>query len=192
MTEPREDRCYVVLKRAMDIVGALLGLFFLSFLFLPIAIAIKLNSQGPIFFVQTRVGRGGRLFSMYKFRTMYLDSPALGKVPLDEDTRVTTVGRFLRRMGLDEMPQFINVLKGEMSLVGPRPELPELFAAYAPWQRRRIEVLPGVTGWWQVNGRKQPMIDYIHYDIYYVENRSLALDLKILLMTIPALMRSEA
>ena len=192
MIRRHKPTCYRVCKRALDLLGAAAGLVVLGILFLPVAIAIKLDSPGPIFFVQARVGKDERVFPFYKFRTMRIGSPVLGKLPSDHDARVTAVGRFLRRTGIDEVPQFINVLRGEMSLVGPRPELPDFFPHYAPWQRRRVEVLPGITGWWQVNGRRQPMQENISYDIYYVDHCSLALDLKILLLTIPALFRPEA
>ncbi len=175
----------------MDLVGAALGLVLFAALFPPIALAIALSSGVPILFVQERVGQDGRPFPLVKFRTLPLGagSRATGS---DGEDRITGVGRFLRRSGLDELPQFINVLRGEMSLVGPRPELPELYAGYAPWQRRRVEVLPGMTGWWQVQGRPQPMADHIRHDIYYLENRCLALDLRILLLTVPSLVLGRA
>ncbi len=179
-------------KRALDLLGASLGLIGLGLVFLPLAAAIALDSPGPILFVQVRVGKDRRPFRLVKFRTMRVDGPRPGSPPLGEEARVTALGRFLRRTALDELPQFVNVLRGEMSLVGPRPELPVLFAAYAPWQQRRVEVLPGMTGWWQVNGRRQPMRDHVHYDLWYIDHRSLAFDLRILLLTVPALVGANA
>jgi lipopolysaccharide/colanic/teichoic acid biosynthesis glycosyltransferase len=120
-----------------------------------------------------------------------LNSAHYGPKPTQDDERVTRVGRFLRRTSLDEFPQFYNVLRGDMSLVGPRPEQVPLAVSYEPWQRRRFAVKPGLTGWWQVNGRKQPMYEHIEYDIYYVEHRSLQLDLIILLRTAGALISGE-
>ncbi len=181
-------RGYLAAKRAIDVAGACIGLLVLGVLLPPIAMAIKASSRGPIFFVQDRVGKDGKLFPVLKCRTMRAGTLSIEQGLLHEEVGITVVGRFLRRTGLDEMPQFINVLRGEMSLVGPRPELPQLYALYAPWQRRRVEVLPGMTGWWQVHGRPQPMIDHIRYDIEYIENRSLGLDLRILLLTIPSLL----
>ena len=129
---------------------------------------------------------------LYKFRTMTVDSPTYGPKPERfDDERVTRVGRFLRRTSLDEVPQLLNVLRGEMSLVGPRPEQPFLVERYAQWQRERLEVLPGMTGWWQVNGRKQPMHDHVEEDLYYVRNRSLWLDLRILARTVGVVLRGN-
>ena len=164
-------------RRLLDLAGGCVGLLLLGVLFVPIALAILLEDGPPVVFAQTRVGKGERLFRIFKLRT------------IAHDGRITRVGRWLRRSALDELPQFWNVLRGEMSLVGPRPELPELYAAYQPWQRRRVEVLPGLTGWWQVNGRSQPMIDHVRYDIEYLERRSLLWDLYILLLTGPSLLQ---
>jgi len=157
-----------------------------------IAVAIKLDSKGPALLKQERVGKGGVPFGMYKFRTMINESSPFGSKPLSRnDPRITRVGRFLRRSSLDELPQLVNVLKGDMSLVGPRPELPFLVARYEPWQRQRLDVLPGITGWWQVSGRKQPMRDHTEYDICYVENQSVLLDLRILCKTIGAVIKGQ-
>jgi len=162
-----------------------------------IAIAIKLDSPGPVIFKQQRVGENEQLFWMYKFRSMVPDADQrladvikydqngniIHKAP--DDPRVTRVGRFLRRTSLDELPQFFNVLKGDMSLVGPRPELPTLVKQhYKPWQHKRFAVPQGVTGWWQVNGRSdKPLHLHTEDDIYYIQNYSLLLDLQILLKT---------
>jgi len=164
-------------------------------LMLLIAILIKLDSPGPAIIRQQRVGENGRLFEMLKFRTMRAGeeqrvpklTDGLHKRP--RDPRVTRLGRFLRRYSLDELPQLINVLKGEMSLVGPRPELPWLVERYESWQRRRFAVPPGMTGWWQVNGRSErPMHLHVEDDLYYIRNYSLWMDLVILLRTVPAVL----
>jgi exopolysaccharide biosynthesis polyprenyl glycosylphosphotransferase len=177
-----------VLKRALDIVvaGGLLILF--APLMVGIAIAIRLDSRGPALFKQVRVGRHGKLFEMYKFRTMHVDADPYAPAPTDpEDPRITRIGRWLRRYSLDEFPQLINVLKGEMSMVGPRPEMPFLVEQYEEWQRRRLDVKPGVTGLWQIVGRKNlPLSLNLEYDFYYIKNQSLFFDLVILLKTIPA------
>jgi lipopolysaccharide/colanic/teichoic acid biosynthesis glycosyltransferase len=154
------------------------------------AIAIRLREGGPVFLSQKRVGENGRIFPMLKFRTMKpnarrprQDSEGFLHKRVD-DPRVTRVGRFLRRTSLDELPQIWNVLKGEMSLVGPRPELPQLVERYQLWQRKRFAVPQGMTGWWQVNGRSdKPMHLHTEDDLYYVQNYSIGLDLFILLKT---------
>jgi lipopolysaccharide/colanic/teichoic acid biosynthesis glycosyltransferase len=174
---------YLGLKRLMDIAGSLAGLLATAVLYVPIAIAIKRDSAGPVIFSQDRVGKGERIFTIHKFRTMHWNSPANGAKPTANDERVTPVGRFLRRTSMDELPQFYDVLRGNMSLVGPRPEQLPLLAHYQTWQRGRFTVKPGLTGWWQVNGRKQPMLDHIDEDLFYVEHQSLRLDAFILLRT---------
>jgi len=175
----------------MDVIGGIVGLGITAVVYLPIAVAIKLDSPGPIFFVQERIGKGERLFKMHKFRTMHWKTRTDGTKPGPNDERVTRVGRFLRRTSMDELPQFYNVLRGEMSLVGPRPEQAQLLDRYQNWQRRRFAVKPGLTGWWQVNGRKQPMQDHIEEDIYYVEHVSLWLDLVILFRTAWAVLNGK-
>lgn len=169
-----------------------------------IAIAIRLEGAGPIMFSQQRVGENGRLFWMYKFRTMVPDAENIRHLVerIDEkgnlihktmnDPRVTRVGRFLRRTSLDELPQLFNVLSGDMSLIGPRPELPYLVKQYKPWQRTRFAVPQGITGWWQVNGRSdKPMHLHTEDDLYYVRNYSLILDIRILLKTIATVLRGR-
>ena len=172
-------------KRFIDLLLAIpLILLALPLLSL-IALAIRLDSPGPVIFKQPRVGEGGRLFGMFKFRTMSMEhvDPSGLEPKRPEDPRVTTVGRWLRQTSLDELPQLISVIRGEMSLVGPRPEVIANVAGYQPWQRERFAVPQGMTGWWQVQGRTQPMYAYTEQDLYYVRNCSLWLDLKILLMT---------
>ncbi len=188
------------IKRVMDIAGAAVGLVVTSPLLIVIALLIKLDSPGPVLIRQQRVGENGRLFEMLKFRTMRAGEErkegaiaAGAGQPLPhkrrDDPRVTRLGRLLRRYSLDELPQLINVLKGEMSLVGPRPELPWLVDRYESWQRRRFAVPPGMTGWWQVNGRSdRPMHLHVEDDLYYIRNYSLWLDVLILLKTVPAVL----
>lgn len=188
----------LVLKRTIDIVFSSLGLLILSPLLLVIAVVIKLDSPGPILFRQTRVGKGGREFEMFKFRSMYIDAENRkaelekyneAKGPLfkiREDPRRTRFGRFLRRTSLDEFPQLYNVLSGDMSLVGPRPPLPHEVSKYQPWHRRRLEVSPGITGLPQVSGRSHLTFDEMAFlDLYYIQNWSPAMDIMILLRTIP-------
>ncbi len=186
------------LKRLFDVIVASL----LSVVALPvggiIALAIRLDSPGPIIYAQTRIGRNGKPFTVYKFRSMVTDAEERRRelVPLNESTgplfkmrddpRRTRVGRFLRRFSLDELPQLYNVLRGDMSMVGPRPNLPEEVAQYEEWHRKRLSVSPGLTGLWQVSGRSDLTFDeMVLLDIYYAENWSLAMDLSILLRTVP-------
>ena len=193
-----------VVKRIFDLVVASTGLVFATPLMLLIAAAIKLDSRGPVLFKQERVGERSEHFFMYKFRSMVPDASAmLGKMAeYDEeghmfykrpdDPRITRVGHFIRRTSLDELPQLVNVVKGEMSLVGPRPELPFVVQMYEPWQRKRFAVPPGITGWWQINGRSdKPMHLHTHDDLYYVTNYSLLLDLQILWQTVGAVIKGK-
>jgi lipopolysaccharide/colanic/teichoic acid biosynthesis glycosyltransferase len=185
-----------VAKRLFDLAIALGALFLLWPLFALIAVWIRLDSPGPALFAQKRVGENGRSFKMIKFRTMVADAERLGP-PEDfdelgrrtyktrQDARVTRAGRWLRRLSLDELPQLFNVLKGEMSLVGPRPEIPEIVAQYPPEYHRRHEVRPGIAGLAQVNGRSDLTYDETAtYDLRYVDNHSVLTDLSILLRTI--------
>jgi exopolysaccharide biosynthesis polyprenyl glycosylphosphotransferase len=184
-------------KRIMDVTISVVVFLLTWPLLIVIWVAIKLDSKGPGIFSASRVGEGGKTFKMYKFRTMILGAETLQQsvtqtdeqgrniYKIQHDPRVTRVGRFLRRTSLDELPQLINVLKGEMSLVGPRPEQPFITKDYHTWQWQRVLVPPGVTGWWQISGRSDlPMHLNTNYDVYYVRNYSIFLDLKILLRTI--------
>jgi lipopolysaccharide/colanic/teichoic acid biosynthesis glycosyltransferase len=181
-----------LIKRAIDLTATIVGMVGMAPIMLCIAFAVRRDSEGPALFRQQRIGHRGRAFMVYKFRTMTIDSPNFGPKPWAfDDDRVTTIGRFLRRTSLDELPQLFNVLRGEMSLVGPRPEQPFLVACYEDWQRERLEVLPGMTGWWQVNGRKQPMHQHTEEDLYYVRNQSCWLDLKILCRTVGAVLQGK-
>lgn len=184
------------LKRAIDIVGAIVGLTITGLAFLPIALTIKLDSKGPILFHQTRCGWMGRKFRIWKFRSMYTNAESMKKqvknqasgafFKNDNDPRVTSIGGFLRRSSLDELPQFWNVLKGDMSLVGTRPPTPEEVETYQIPEWQRLNVKPGMTGEWQVNGRSQVrnFEDVIKLDLRYQHNWSLRYDLKLILKTI--------
>ncbi len=174
------------MSRAFDIVLASVALAVLSPFLLIAAIAIALGSRGPILYRQRRVGKDGREFEMLKLRTMVRgsDPVGVGTVVTRDDPRVTSAGRFLRRTSLDEVPNLINVLRGEMAIVGPRPTIPAQVKDYTPLQNRRHEVLPGITGWAQVQGRAGiPWEERIELDIWYVDHRSAALDLRILART---------
>jgi exopolysaccharide biosynthesis polyprenyl glycosylphosphotransferase len=188
-------------KRALDMIGSLVAIAMLSPLMIAIAIAIKLESRGPVFFRQPRAGRGGSSFRLIKFRSMYIDAEQRKQefeklneaddgvmFKIREDPRVTRIGRFIRRFSLDELPQLFNVLKGEMSLVGPRPLIfPETDALDEHWHLRRLELRPGLTGPWQIYGRSQsPFQEMIRFDYQYVAGWSLARDIEILLATLPA------
>jgi len=173
-------------SRALDLLVASLGLTLLSPLLALAALLIKLESRGAVFYRQRRVGRDGRPFELWKLRTMVpgAESMGAGIYVLEGDSRITRVGRLLRRFSLDELPNLVNVLKGEMAIVGPRPTVQEQVDRYTERQRRRLEVKPGITGWAQVNGRASlPWPERIELDVWYVEHRSLRLDLRILVRT---------
>jgi len=199
---PRRSFLHRATKRAIDIPVSLLGLILLSPVFMLIAIAIKFDGLGPVLYAQTRVGRGGRHFRFFKFRTMIPNADAMksdlmelnhfeGDVTfkLTHDPRVTTVGRFLRTTSLDELPQLWNVLVGDMTLVGPRPAVPSEVAEYSDYELRRVAVVPGLTCYWQVSGRSDLNFEQqIALDLEYIENESLWLDFVLLARTIPALL----
>lgn len=174
-------------KRLCDLIGAAVLLLLLAPLMLVVSLLIRRQMGPPVLFRQVRVGYRGREFTMLKFRTMWTDVEPYATSPEHpDDDRVTPLGRWLRKYSLDELPQLFNVLRGEMSLVGPRPEMPFIVAQYEPWQRRRLEAMPGMTGLWQILGRKDlPLRDNIEYDFYYIRNQSLLMDLAIFLRTIP-------
>jgi lipopolysaccharide/colanic/teichoic acid biosynthesis glycosyltransferase len=191
-------------KRAIDVAGAVLGLVLLSPFFALVALLILVVDGRPVLFRQERVGQHGRPFTLLKFRTMVPDAEArladLGTrneingpgFKITEDPRLTRTGRFLRRSSLDELPQLWNVLKGEMSLVGPRPPLPDEVADYEGWHRRRLEVRPGITGLWQITARREGEFDrWVELDVAYIDNWSLTLDVRILLRTIPVVLAFE-
>jgi lipopolysaccharide/colanic/teichoic acid biosynthesis glycosyltransferase len=176
---------YRKLKRVLDaaVVVALLVLF--APLMAVVAMAIKLTSPGPVFFRQVRVGRGGAYFTMLKFRSMHQNACGDGFSPKSgADPRISAIGRLLRKTSLDELPQLFNVLKGEMSLVGPRPEMPFIVKDYTLLQLRRLEVQPGITGLWQISAHRRDLIhDNMQYDLYYVQHQGIFLDVAILLHT---------
>jgi lipopolysaccharide/colanic/teichoic acid biosynthesis glycosyltransferase len=179
------------LPRAADLAIAAVGLVLVSPLLLAAAIAIRLESPGPVFYRQRRVGRDGQIFEMFKLRTMRqgADPIGVGTAVTAGDPRVTRTGRLLRRYSLDELPNLINVLRGEMRIVGPRATLPAQVELYTPRQLRRLDLRPGVTGWAQIHGRAGiPWEERIELDVWYVEHRSLWLDLKILAKTPAALL----
>jgi exopolysaccharide biosynthesis polyprenyl glycosylphosphotransferase len=191
-----------VIKRGLDVAIALAGLILTAPVMLAIAIAIRLTSPGPIIFSHERVGEGGRLFRMHKFRTMVQNAEQIlleeartneeALIKRANDPRVTPLGSWLRRFSLDELPQLWNVLTGDMSIVGPRPELPYLVERYEPWQRKRLLVPQGITGWWQINGRSEkPMLLHTEDDLYYVRNYSLLLDIEIMWKTIWVVLRGK-
>ncbi len=193
------------LKRLFDIVVASVGILMVLPVLVMTAIAIKSDSPGPLLFKQVRIGEGGNPFNMYKFRSMVQNAEQLqdavttinsdGKTvhKSKNDPRVTRVGRIIRKTSVDELPQLINVLRGDMSLVGPRPELPKLVNQYEPWQKQRFAVPPGITGWWQVRGRKESKLLHLstEEDLYYIRHYSFLLDLKIMIMTIPVLLTGK-
>jgi lipopolysaccharide/colanic/teichoic acid biosynthesis glycosyltransferase len=180
-----------IIKRAIDVSGSLLFLVMLLPLFLVIAIAIKLDSPGPVFFRHYRVGKGGKNFVLWKFRSMRTDVPKYETSPRSVvDVRLTRIGRLIRRLSLDEMPQLINVLRGEMSLVGPRPEMPFIVAQYHPVECERLSAKPGITGLWQISpARAFPIHENLQYDLHYIRNQNLLLDFAIIVRTITAVIR---
>jgi exopolysaccharide biosynthesis polyprenyl glycosylphosphotransferase len=201
MVHDHQHELGLVAKRLVDITGAVLGLVVLSPVLMATATAIWLRQGSTILFRQTRVGLHGRSFTIYKFRTMVPDAEArLSEVAhlnvrrgqafkAFDDPRVTGIGAFLRRSSLDELPQLWNVLRGEMSLVGPRPPLPNEVDAYDIWHRRRLSMKPGITGLWQVEARQEPEFDrWVECDLSYIDRWSLGLDLRILVRTIPAVL----
>jgi lipopolysaccharide/colanic/teichoic acid biosynthesis glycosyltransferase len=197
------------MKRVLDIIAASIVLVLAAPFAAIVALLIKLSSPGPVLFRQTRIGENGREFQFYKFRSMRVgnddsrhrqyikafiegDEQELRRLQggtkiykMTSDDRVTPVGKFLRRTSLDELPQLINVLRGEMSMVGPRPHLPYEVELYKDWHRRRLQGLPGITGWWQIHGRSRvPFDEAVRMDIWYLEHQSLVLDIRIMCRTI--------
>ena len=206
----KNSKAAAAMKRALDIAGSFAALIVLLPLFIIISVAIKLTSAGPVFFRQKRIGQFGEEFTFLKFRSMYVNSdPSIhkeyvqslicrkvesdGTYKIKNDPRVTLVGRFLRKSSLDELPQFINVLRGEMSLVGPRPPIPYELEEYSLWHRRRVlEGKPGITGVWQVDGRSRTTFDeMVRMDLRYIRNQSFWLDIRILLKTPFAVLRGD-
>ena len=195
--DENRKRIYEISKRAIDIIGAGSGLLLLSPVIAIVACAVKFTSKGPIFFSQKRVGKNGKLFDMYKFRSMVVNAEELKEklahqnemsgpmFKMKDDPRVTKVGKFIRKTSLDELPQLWNVLKGDMSLVGPRPSLPKEVKQFEEWMYKRLTVKPGLTCYWQVSGRNNiDFEDWMKLDISYVEDRNLWIDIKLIFKTV--------
>ncbi|WP_046721720.1 sugar transferase [Heyndrickxia coagulans] len=203
--EFEEKKTYTILKRGMDIIGASMGLIFLSWLFLIVAVLIKIEDpKGTVFFKQIRVGKNGKEFYMFKFRSMVSDAEERLKdllkyneidgamFKLKEDPRVTKIGKFIRKTSIDELPQLWNVLKGEMSLVGPRPPLPREVKEYTNYDKQRLLVIPGCTGLWQVSGRNSLSFqEMVELDLQYIRKRNSYFDLKIIIKTVFLLFGSK-
>lgn len=201
-----ERKSYLITKRMMDIIGALIGLIALSWLFFLVAILIKLEDRkGPVFFKQVRVGKDGKEFYMYKFRSMVTDAEAKlqellkynevsgAMFKMKNDPRVTKIGKFIRKTSIDELPQLWNVLKGEMSLVGPRPPLPREVAQYTEYDKQRLLVTPGCTGLWQVSGRNDfGFNEMVELDLKYIRERSLLYDIKIIFKTVKVMIHPNS
>ncbi|MDU1312957.1 MAG: sugar transferase [Clostridium septicum] len=196
---------YEKLKRFFDFLGSLILLILISPIFLIIALVIRIDSEGPIIFGHARLGRYGKIIKVYKFRTMYKNSQEIFNnfteeqkaeyyinFKLDNDPRVTRIGNLLRRTSLDELPQLINILKGDMSVVGPRPIVKKEVEKYGVYSTKLFSVMPGLTGYWQANGRSDTTYEErVEMDMYYIDNRSLNLDFKIILKTIASVIKKE-
>jgi exopolysaccharide biosynthesis polyprenyl glycosylphosphotransferase len=199
------DPDQMIFKRIFDVAGALVGLLFLVLVYPFLALLIKVTSRGPVFFRQVRVGKNGKRFIIYKFRSMTVDAERRKKAleeqnemdgaifKIKDDPRVTAIGRIMRKLSLDELPQFINVLKGEMSLVGTRPPTVDEVAQYQKWHHRRISIRPGITGLWQVSGRSKiaNFDEIVKLDLAYIDNWSIWIDIKIIIKTIIVLLRRD-
>ena len=195
----------LAVKRLFDILGGIIGMVFTAIIFIFLAPAIKLDSPGPVIFSQTRVGRNGKRFKFYKFRSMYIDAEERKKdlmkqnqvnglmFKMDDDPRITKVGKFIRKTSLDEFPQFWNVLKGDMSLVGTRPPTEDEFQHYNEYYRKRLSIKPGITGLWQVSGRSdiKDFDEVVKLDIKYIDNWSITEDFRILLKTIAVVFKHK-
>ena len=203
-TIKKEKKLYIFLKRIIDIIGALYGLIIASPILLVVGILIKLESKGPIVFSQIRVGKDSREFKMYKLRSMVVNAEELKKkleeknemsgpmFKIKDDPRITKVGKFIRRTSIDELAQLVNVLKGDMSLVGPRPSLPKEVEQFEDWMLERLDVKPGLTCYWQVMGRNNiEFEEWMKLDIKYVRERSLWLDIKLIFKTFFVLFGDE-
>lgn len=188
-----EEHIYLLTKRAFDLVSSALALLVLSPILFLVGVIIKVESRGPVLFKQERIGKQADPFVLFKFRTMRVDAPKYALHPTDsDDPRITRVGKWLRRTSIDELPQLWNVLRGDMSVVGPRPEMQFVVEEYNENQRARLRVRPGITGVWQISPeRSLPIHEGVDYDLYYIENRSFALDLAIILRTVFSLIRGR-
>lgn len=198
-------RLYSVTKKSMDLILSFIGLILLIPVFLILAILVKLDSKGPVFYAHTRKGKNRSDIKIYKFRTMYSNSDEIFEsfsdeqkeeyyknFKLDNDPRVTKVGDFLRRTSLDEIPQLINVLKGDLSLVGPRPIVEKEICKYGQYADKLFSVIPGITGYWQSHGRSDTSYEErIEMDMYYIDNRSILLDIKVMFKTVISVIKKE-
>lgn len=204
LQERKTSLVYDFFKRVIDIGCSAAGIIVLSPLFIIMTVLIRLDSKGPIFFSQERVGKNGRIFKMYKFRSMVVNAEELKKkllkenemsgpmFKMKEDPRITGIGKFIRRTSIDELPQLFNILKGDMSLVGPRPSLPNEVKKFDKWMLKRLEVKPGLTCYWQVMGRSSiDFEEWMELDVKYVEERSFLLDLKLIFRTVGVLLGDE-
>ena len=204
VSEYEKSLGYFMIKRIIDIVGSLCGILLLSPIMITVGICIKLDSKGLIFFAQNRVGQDGRKFTMYKFRSMCSDAECLldklqaknelsgPMFKIKEDPRVTKIGRFIRKTSIDELPQLFNILKGEMSLVGPRPSLPKEVAQFTPFQKQRLIAKPGLTCYWQVRGRSDVGFEeWMQMDVKYVEERNTWVDMGLIFSTVGVLFGDE-
>ena len=196
---------YIGIKRAIDVIISIIGLIVLSPIFLILAIIIKLDSKGPVFFAHTRYGKDGKKFKMYKFRTMYENAQDMindftpeqmkewkENSKLQDDPRITKVGKFLRKTSLDELPQIVNIIKGDLSIIGPRPVIEEELEKYGDNKDKFLSVTPGLTGYWQANGRSSTTYEQrMEMELYYIDNISPKLDVKIFFKTIESVIKKE-
>ena len=199
-----ESIFYIFLKRLIDLFGSVIGLIVLSPIILIVSLLIKFESKGPVIFSQDRIGKDGKVFKMYKFRSMVVNAEELKEklkeqnemsgpmFKMKEDPRVTKVGKFIRKTSIDELPQLINIVKGDMSLVGPRPSLPKEVKQFEDWMMERLEVKPGLTCYWQVSGRNNiDFEDWMKLDIKYVRERNTLTDIKLIFITVFVLFGDE-
>ncbi|MBU3142626.1 sugar transferase [Clostridium sp. CF012] len=202
--ENEKNLGYFIIKRIIDIVGALCGILIISPVMIVVGIWIKLDSKGPVFFAQKRVGQDGKRFLMYKFRSMCPDAEVLlddleednemsgPMFKIKEDPRITKIGKFIRKTSIDELPQLINILKGEMSLVGPRPSLPKEVAQFTPFQKQRLVAKPGLTCYWQVGGRSDVSFEeWMEMDVEYLKDRNTLVDIVLIFKTVGVLFGDE-
>ena len=183
---------YKFIKRTFDILASFIGLLIAAIPMLIVAVLIKIDSQGPVLFKQKRIGLGGKEFYIYKFRSMVVNAEKSGVYSDDKDSRLTRVGKILRKTSIDEIPQFINILKGEMSFIGPRPLLADFDKRFEGWERKKYQVKPGLSGLAQIKGGAYLSIKGRSlYDVYYAENLSLSLDCKIFFKTFAVLLKGE-
>lgn len=200
----KSKRGYLAVKRCLDVVLSFIALILLSPVFLVIAILIKLEDKGPVIYKSTRIGKGQKPFTMYKFRSMCMDADQQKQMLMEmnerdgpafkmtEDPRITKVGAFIRKTCIDELPQLVNVLKGDMSIVGPRPPLPEEVAKYSDYQLGRLSVTPGLTCYWQVNkGEDTTFEEWVEMDLKYIQNRSILVDIKLIFATIKVVLSGK-